>query len=106
MIPTILYKYINCTVDKLLALALLINYITNYNIIIITTTTIIIMIMIITITTTNPPRPGNTGLMSNGDSLISWGERFSLALVGNPSRDGVSIEILLWRHLKLNLQLL
>ena len=107
MIPTILYKYINCTVDKLLALALLINYITNYNIIIITTTTtIIIMIMIITITTTNPPRPGNTGLMSNGDSLISWGERSSLALVGNPSRDGVSIEILLWRHLKLNLQLL
>ena len=108
MIPTILYKYINCTVDKLLALALLINYITNYNIIIITTTTttIIIMIMIITITTTNPPRPGNTGLMSNGDSLISWGERSSLALVGNPSRDGVSIEILLWRLLKLNLQLL
>ena len=110
MIPTILYKYINCTVDKLLALALLINYVTNYNIIIITTTTttttIIIMIMIITITTTNPPRPGNTGLMSNGDSLISWGERSSLALVGNPSRDGVSIEILLWRHLKLNLQLL
>ena len=108
MIRTILYKYINCTVDKLLALALLINYITNYNIIIITTTTttIIIMIMIITITTTNPPRPGNTGLMSNGDSLISWGERSSLALVGNPSRDGVSIEILLWRHLKLNLQLL
>ena len=109
MIPTILYKYINCTVDKLLALALLINYFTNYNIIIITTTTtttIIIMIMIITITTTNPPRPGNTGLMSNGDSLISWGERSSLALVGNPSRDGVSIEILLWRHLKLNLQLL
>ena len=108
MIPTILYKYINCTVDKLLALALLINYVTNYNIIIITTTTttIIIMIMIITITTTNPPRPGNTGLMSNGDSLISWGERSSLALVGNPSRDGVSKEILLWRHLKLNLQLL
>ena len=108
MIRTILYKYINCTVDKLLALALLINYIINYNIIIITTTTttIIIMIMIITITTTNPPRPGNTGLMSNGDSLISWGERSSLALVGNPSRDGVSIEILLWRHLKLNLQLL
>ena len=108
MIRTILYKYINCTVDKLLALALLINYVTNYNIIIITTTTttIIIMIMIITITTTNPPRPGNTGLMSNGDSLISWGERSSLALVGNPSRDGVSIEILLWRHLKLNLQLL
>ena len=108
MIRTILYKYINCTVDKLLALALPINYITNYNIIIITTTTTIMIIIIITITTTttNSPRPGNTGLMSNGDSLISWGERSSLALVGNPSRDGVSIKILLWRHLKLNLQLL
>ena len=30
-----------------------------------------------------------TGLMPAGDSLISWGERSSLALVGNPSRDGV-----------------
>ena len=110
MIRTILYKYINCTVDKLLALALPINYITNYNIIIITTTTtimiIIIIIITITTTTTNSARPGNTGLMSNGDSLISWGERSSLALVGNPSRDGVSIKILLWRHLKLNPQLL
>ena len=40
------------------------------------------------------PRPGNTGLMSNGDSLISWEERSFLALVGNPSRDGVSIKTL------------
>ena len=32
---------------------------------------------------------GNTGLMSNGDSLISWGEGSFLAFVGNPSRDGV-----------------
>ena len=46
--------------------------------------------------------PGNTGLMSRGDSLISWGEGSSLALVGNPSRDGVSIKILVWRHLKPN----
>ena len=109
MIRTILYKYINCTVDKLLALALPINYITNYNIIIITTTTtimIIIIIITITTTTTNSARPGNTGLMSNGDSLISWGERSSLALVGNPSRDGVSIKILVWRHLKPNPQFL
>ena len=29
-----------------------------------------------------------------GDSLMSWGEGSSLALVGNPSRDGVSIKIL------------
>ena len=40
-----------------------------------------------------------------GDSLISWGEGSSLALVGNPSRDGVSIKILVWRHLKPNPQL-
>ena len=26
------------------------------------------------------------------DSLISWGEGSSLALVGDPSRDGVSIK--------------
>ena len=38
--------------------------------------------------------------MSRGDSLISWGEGSSLALVGNPSRDGVSIKMLVWRHLK------
>ena len=44
-------------------------------IIVITIRIIVIIIIII------PPRPG--------DSLISWGEGFSLALVGNPSRDGV-----------------
>ena len=31
----VLYKYTNCTVDKLLALALVTNYITNYSNIII-----------------------------------------------------------------------
>ena len=31
-----------------------------------------------------------------GDSLISWGEVSSLALVSNPSRDGVLIKILVW----------
>ena len=41
----VLYKYINCTVDKLLALVLVTNYITNYSI----RTNIIIMIIIITI---------------------------------------------------------
>ena len=30
-----------------------------------------------------------------GDTLISWGEGSSSALVGNPSRDGVSIKILM-----------
>ena len=44
-----LYKYINCTVDKLLALVLVTNYITKYSLIIITTTTAIIIIMIIII---------------------------------------------------------
>ena len=38
--------------------------------------------------------------------FILWGKGSSLALVGNPSRDGVSIEILVWRHLKPNPQLL
>ena len=40
------------------------------------------------------------------NSLISWGGGFSLSLVDNPSRDGVSIKILVWRHLKPNPQLL
>ena len=68
-------------------------------IIIITTMTIIIIIMIIIIIIY--PRPGNTG-----DSLISWGEGSSLALVGNPSRGGALIKIPVWRHLKPNPQLL
>ena len=54
----------------------------------------------------NSSRPGNTGLMSRGDSLILWEEGFSLAFVGNPSRDGVSINLLVWRNLKPNPQLL
>ena len=32
-------------------------------------------------------------------SLISWRQGSSLLLVGNPSRDGVSIKILVWRTL-------
>ena len=36
MTLAVLYKCINCTVDKLLALALVKDYITNYSIIIIT----------------------------------------------------------------------
>ena len=38
--------------------------------------------------------------MSRGDSVISWGEGSSLPLVGNPSRDGVLIKLLVWRQLK------
>ena len=44
MTLAVLYKYIYCTVDKLLALALVTNFITNYS--------IIIIIKIIMITTT------------------------------------------------------
>ena len=35
----------------------------------------------------------NTGLVSSGANLTSWGEGASLALVGNPSSDGVTIKI-------------
>ena len=44
-----LYKYINCTVDKLLVLVLVTNYITKYSLIIITTTTAIIIMMMMMI---------------------------------------------------------
>ena len=39
------------------------------------------------------PRLRNTGLVSSGDSLTSWGEGASLALVGNPSSDGITIKM-------------
>ena len=45
-------------------------------------------------------RPGNTGLMSSGESLIPWRGGPSLALVGNTSRDGLMIKKLVWRPLK------
>ena len=35
----------------------------------------------------------NTGLVSSGASLTSWGEGASLALVGNPSSDGIMIKM-------------
>ena len=49
MTRAVLYKYTNCIVDKLRALALVTNYLTNYSIIIITTTTTTIVIIIIII---------------------------------------------------------
>ena len=35
----------------------------------------------------------NTWLVSSGVSLASWGEGASLALVGHPSSDGITIKI-------------
>ena len=40
-----------------------------------------------------PPRHWNTGLVSSGASLTSWGEGVSFVLVGNPSSDNVTIKI-------------
>ena len=39
------------------------------------------------------PLHWNTGLVSSGASLTSWGEGASLALVGNPSSDGFMIKM-------------
>ena len=54
MTHAVLYNYVNCTDDKLLALALVTNYITNCSkitaIIIIITVIIIVIIIIIIIT--------------------------------------------------------
>ena len=38
-------------------------------------------------------RHRNTGLVSSGVSLTSWVEGVSLALVGHPSSDGITIKI-------------
>ena len=67
---------------------------------------IITTIIMIIITIIFPRDQEILGCCPAGDSLISWGEGSSLALVGNPSRDGVSIKILGWGHLKLNPHLL
>ena len=40
-----------------------------------------------------PSRHTNTGLVSSGVSLTSWGEGASLTLVGHPSSDGIRIKI-------------
>ena len=45
-------------------------------------------------------RLGNLGWCPAGESLISWGEGSLLALAGNPSKDGVSIKIMVWRNFK------
>ena len=41
----------------------------------------------------HPQRHWNTGLVSNGARLTLWGESASLALVGHPSSDGVTIKV-------------
>ena len=40
-----------------------------------------------------PPRLGNTGLVSSRDTLTSWREGASLALIGHPSSDGITIKM-------------
>ena len=40
-----------------------------------------------------PWRPFNTELLSSGASLTLWGEGASLALVGHPSSNGVTIKM-------------
>ena len=40
-----------------------------------------------------PPRLRNTGLVSSGASLTSWVGDASLALVGHPSSDGITIKM-------------
>ena len=40
-----------------------------------------------------PRRLWNTGLVSSGASLTSWGDGASLALVGHPSSNGVTIKM-------------
>ena len=47
----------------------------------------------VTIKMLYPPRVWNTGLVSSGAILTSWGEGASLALVGHPSSDGITIKM-------------
>ena len=42
------------------------------------------------------PKHRNTGLVSSRVSLTSWGEGASLAFVGHPSSDGITIKIPNW----------
>ena len=42
------------------------------------------------------PRHLNAGLVSSGVSLTSWGKGTTLALVGHPSSDGITIKMPFW----------
>ena len=66
----------------------------------------IIMIIKIKIIIKTPRYKAILGGCPAGHRLISWEKGSPLALVGNPSRDGVSTNILVLRHLKANPQLL
>ena len=54
MAHAVLYKYINCTVDKLLALALVTNYTNNYSTRTTTTATTIIITIIMEVVVSPP----------------------------------------------------
>ena len=63
---------------------------------------IIIIIIIIIIMIINSLRPGKYWVDVQQGIVLSHGGGSSLALVGNPSRNVVSIKILVWRYLKPN----
>ena len=75
---------------------------TMYEIIIIIIIIIIIMIMIIIIMMINDNIPETRKYWVDVQQGIVSSHWERDALVGNPPRDGVSIKILLWRHLKSN----
>ena len=73
MAHVVLYKYINCTVDKLLALALVTNYITNYSTRTTTTATTIIIITIIMMeVAVSPPNGRSTAVAPDVIALWSF----------------------------------
>ena len=45
-------------------------------------------------------RPTNSRMVSSGDSLTTWGEKASLALVDNSSSDVITINILVYDYPK------
>ena len=90
---TVIVIVINVKIVIIIIIMIIIMIVITIIIIIIIIVIIIIIKVIITlIRIIISLRPGNTGLMSSGESLISWREGPSLALVGNPSRDGLTIK--------------
>ena len=71
MAHAVLYKYINCTVDKLLALALVTNYITNYSTRTTATATTIIIITIIMMEVAVSPPNGRSRAVAP-DVIALW----------------------------------
>ena len=93
---TVIVIVINVKIVIIIIIMIIIMIVITIIIIIIIIVIIIIIIIIKVIITLIriiiSLRPGNTGLMSSGESLISWREGSSLALVVNPSRDGLTIK--------------